>query len=157
MPRLLQFLLVAAVCGHAQGATYRGRVQYASTGKPAAKVLVEARSRSGVNLLFLVPQVPYIVLRTATTRSDGTFIIELPEHVRRLRFAARGKDMRSGTTRGIAKSLLDQTPRTSLSSLMIFKRGTPALNCGAFPTDLTMRWSGNNILDTPSCLGIFGG
>jgi hypothetical protein len=97
--RLLQFLLVAVICGHAQGATYRGRVQYVSTGKPAAKVLVEARSRSGLNLLFLVPQVPYTVVRTVTTRSDGTFIIELPEPVRRLRFAARGKCTRSGTTR----------------------------------------------------------
>jgi hypothetical protein len=97
--RLLLLLLVACVCVHAEGATYRGRVQYASTGKPAAKVLVEARSRSGLDLLFLVPQVPYTVLHTVTTRSDGTFIIELPEPVRRLRFAARGKYMRSGSTR----------------------------------------------------------
>src|ERR1043165_1004882 len=99
MRHLLQFLLIAVVLGHAEGATYRGRVQYAATRKPAAKVIVEARSGSGLNMLFRVPQVPYTVLHTVTTRSDGTFIIELPEPVRRLRFAARGKYMRSGTTR----------------------------------------------------------
>ena len=92
-------IFVAFACAHAQGATYRGRVQYASSGKPVANVLIEARSLYDSSLLFFLPQERHTVLRTTATRSDGTFALELPEHVRRLRFAARGKYMRGGTTR----------------------------------------------------------
>lgn len=113
MPRLLFLLFVALAC-HAQAATYHGRVQYASSGKPAANVLIEARGLSGLNPLFLVPQVPFTVLSTAATRSDGTFTLQLPEHVRRLRFAARGKFAQGGKTRWDCQI----TPRPNLLNII---------------------------------------
>ena len=114
MARLLIFVFVAFAFAHAQAATCRGRVQYASSGKPAANVLIEARSLSGLNPLFLVPQVPFTVLSTAATRSDGTFTLQLPEHVQRLRLAARGKFAQGGKTRWDCQI----TPRPNLLNII---------------------------------------
>jgi hypothetical protein len=113
--RLLSLVLVGFACAHAQAATYRGRVQYASSGKPAANVLVEARSLSGLNPLFLVPQVPFTVVSTTATRSDGAFTFQLPEHVRRLRLAARGKFAHGGKTRWDCQI----TPRPNVLNIII--------------------------------------
>src|SRR3954462_9566242 len=91
MTRLAQVICLLLVSATSQAATYRGRVQYASTGKPVPNVIVEARVKSGLNLLFLVPQMPYGVVATSATRRDGTFEFTLLERGRRLRFTALGR------------------------------------------------------------------
>jgi hypothetical protein len=93
------FAAAAFTIAEVHAGTYRGRVEYAATGKPAGNVIVEARSHSGRNLLFWIPRVPYVTLRSATTRSDGTFSLELPPRVERLRLAARGNFYVGGSQR----------------------------------------------------------
>ena len=93
--------LAAPLSGHA--ATYYGRVQYARGGRPVADVRVEARSLSRPNLLFFVPQMPYLVVAHTNTRRDGTFTLHLPDRVSRLRLVAC--DSRS------VAALADRDPR----------------------------------------------
>jgi hypothetical protein len=88
--RLVIFAVAALSVAEGSAATYRGRVEYAATGKRAAHIIVEARSRSGPNLLFWIPRVMHEAVDSTTTRSDGTFTFQLPDGITRLRFAARG-------------------------------------------------------------------
>ena len=92
------FCIAVMLCVRAQAATFQGRVQYESS-KTAAKVLVEARSYGGPNLLFWVPRESHTVLASVSTRSDGRFTFHLPDNVRRLRFTARGSFTQGKQTR----------------------------------------------------------
>jgi hypothetical protein len=103
--KYLLFLLLAFPIVTADAATtYRGRVQYASTGKPLKNVLVEARMHPTPHILFFAPRT-FAVVATTSTRPDGTFEFTLSERGRRLHFVAQGR------MREVGKKLLVVTDR----------------------------------------------
>jgi len=74
--KYLLFLLLDFHVAAADSATiYRGRVQYASTGKPLKNVVVEARMHPAPHILFFVPRTFAVV---ATTSSGPTGRSSLP-------------------------------------------------------------------------------
>jgi hypothetical protein len=90
MKRLLLVLALVSTIATAHSATYRGRVQYARSDRPAAGLIVAAVSLSPPNLLFLVPQEPYSVVSHTKTKADGTFSLDVPKLSPRLRIIALG-------------------------------------------------------------------
>jgi hypothetical protein len=90
MKHLASLLVLLLGIAAAHAATYRGRVQYAHSGKPAPGIIVAAVSLSPPNLLFLVPQDPYSVVSRTKTKPDGTFSLEVPNRPLRFRIIAPG-------------------------------------------------------------------
>ena len=133
LTRIVIFVVAALSVADGHAATYRGRVEYAGTGKPAAHIIVEARSWSGPNLLFWVPRVMYEPVGSASSRlmvhSLSSYRME--SHGSDSRLAAFS--MLVATHIGTQRLLRERTHLTSSDYPRAFSRG--------IPNDLTKRCS----------------